>query len=275
VPRGPGPSRNDIECRDSSHAQAAFFQGKLSNRRLETAFSKVPTASQFSAPFASSDALTSLFPSSVIVSERRMPGDPADLLPAEAAHVANAVAKRVMEFAAGRVCAKAALGVLGVENVVLLPGADRQPLWPTGTVGSITHTAGLCAAAVAPTNRIAAIGLDSEIAGAPTVDIWPSICRDEELAWVGSLPENDHAAAVTLLFSAKEAFYKAQYPLVGEWLDFHDLRIEVPRWARARGEFLATPTRDIRFGSHAAFPLVGRYAFHEEFVSAGISVAAV
>ena len=201
-----------------------------------------------------------------------MPGDPTNLLPEEAAYVEKAVAKRVKEFAAGRVCAKAALAALGVHDVALLAGLGRQPLWPAGIVGSITHTAGLCAAAVASAGRVAAIGLDSEIAGAPTVDIWPSICRDEELAWVGSLAAEQHAAAVTLLFSAKEAFYKAQYPLVGEWLDFHDVRIEVPDGTRPRGEFLVTPTREIRFGRHTPFPLIGRYAYHEEFVSTGVAV---
>jgi 4'-phosphopantetheinyl transferase EntD len=79
---------------------------------------------------------------------------------------------------------------------------------------------------------------------------------------------------VTLLFSAKEALYKCQYPLVGEWLDFHDLWIAVDDWGRTNGTFAATAARKIRFARHASPPIAGRYAFHEQFVSAGVSVPA-
>jgi 4'-phosphopantetheinyl transferase EntD len=219
-----------------------------------------------------SSALQSLFPTAVVVRDRRIPGDAGDLLPSEAHYVARAHPKRIKEFAAGRACAKSALAQLGVRGFALHAAADRQPLWPDGFVGSITHTTGLCAAAVAPRSSILAIGLDSEIVGAPTLDIWPTICRDEELAWVYSLPSSEQPAAVTLLFSAKEAFYKCQYPLVGEWLDFHDLRVQAA-WGETRGTFTASATRDIRF-AHLDLPVTGRYVFHEQFVSAGLSTPA-
>jgi 4'-phosphopantetheinyl transferase EntD len=77
-----------------------------------------------------------------------------------------------------------------------------------------------------------------------------------------------------LLFSAKEAFYKCQYPLVGEWLDFHDLSIAVNDWGRTQGSFTASATRSIRFARHADLPIQGRYVFHDQFVSAGLSVPA-
>jgi 4'-phosphopantetheinyl transferase EntD len=209
-----------------------------------------------------------------VVRERRSPGDASELLPSEAAFVKKAVPKRVSEFAAGRACAKSALAALGVHDVALHPAADRQPLWPAGFIGSITHTRGLCVAAVAARSSILAVGLDSEIIGAPTPDIWSTICGDEELAWVGLLPAGDRPAAVTLLFSAKEAFYKCQYPLVGEWLDFHDLSIAVNDWGRTQGSFTASATRSIRFARHADLPIQGRYVFHDQFVSAGLSVPA-
>lgn len=236
-------------------------------------FRKVWTQSQFSPSAADEpDALTSLFPADVVVVARRSPGDPADLMPAEAVHLAKAVPKRINEFAAGRACARAALATFGVTGFALHVAPDRQPLWPADYVGSITHTAGLCVAAVAPRSRLRALGLDSERTGAPTLDIWPTICRIEELAWVESLPSRLRAAAVTLLFSAKEAFYKCQYPVTAEWLDFHDLSIAAPDWGQARGRFLVTPMRAIRFAQLAPFPLVGRYTFHEEFVSTGVAL---
>jgi hypothetical protein len=62
--------------------------------------------------------------------------------------MASAVPRRRAEFAAGRACARAALRRLGINGWPLLVGSKREPLWPAGVVGSITHTDGLVAAAV-------------------------------------------------------------------------------------------------------------------------------
>lgn len=236
---------------------------------------KVSTTPQNSpTPNQASATLRPLLPAAVVVIERREPGNPADLLPAESHYVARARAKRLQEFAAGRACARAALGVFGVHGVALPAADDRQPVWPAGFLGSITHTAGFCAAAVARRSAIKALGIDSERVGAPTPDIWSALCRAEELAWIDALPAADRPAAVTLVFSAKEAFYKCQYPVAAEWLDFHDVRIEVAGWGAAAGVFTASAMREIRFAAHAALPIEGLYVFHEQFVSAAVSVVA-
>jgi 4'-phosphopantetheinyl transferase EntD len=221
-----------------------------------------------------SSTLSSLFPAAVVVIESRLPGDPADLLPGELHYVAQARAKRLEEFAAGRACARLALAEFGVQGFALRAAADRQPLWPPGFVGSITHTTGLCAAAVASRTDVTALGLDSEIVGAPTLDIWPTICREEELRWIESLPLTERSAAVTLLFSVKEAFYKCQYPLVSEWLDFHDLRVEACGWGAPNARCNVYPTRQIRFTSYVSVPIECSYVFHDQFVSAAVTVAA-
>ena len=218
--------------------------------------------------------IRTLFPPAVVIRDRRIPGDPAELHPAEAEDVARAVPKRIAEFAAGRACARAALAELGVNEFALRAAPDRQPLWPAGFIGTITHTAGFCAAAVAPRASMLAIGLDTEIVGAPTQDIWPTIARSEELAWVRTLPPGEQPAAVTLLFAVKEALYKCQYPLVGEWLDFHDLRVEADGWGKSTGTFAVCATRSIGFARRVALPIVGRYLFHEHFVSAAVAVPA-
>lgn len=225
-------------------------------------------------PNVRSATLCTLLPAAVVVIERRVPGNPADLKPLEAHYVARARPKRLNEFAAGRSCARAALAELGIHDAALPAAEDRQPVWPHGFIGSITHTAGFCAAAVASRTDMRALGIDSERVGAPTPDIWPTLCRDEELAWLDSLPVGQRAAAVTLVFSAKEAFYKCQYPLVAEWLDFHDVRIQVDAWSGAAGEFTVSALRALRFAEVVRLPVVGRYVFHEHFVSAAVSVAA-
>ncbi|MDP9065228.1 MAG: 4'-phosphopantetheinyl transferase superfamily protein [Pseudomonadota bacterium] len=218
--------------------------------------------------------LTRLFADGVVVHARRAPGIAEDLLPSEAESVKDAVPKRTSEFAAGRACARSALRALGVVDFPLQSAPDRQPIWPSGCVGSISHTTGLCAAAVAMRSRVAAVGLDIEVTGSASVDIWSTICRDEELVWVRSLPLAEQSAAVTLIFSAKEAVYKFQYPRVREWLDFHDLRLSIARWGAIDGSFAAHPTRQLGLARHYAVPIVGQYVFFEQFVIAGVSSCA-
>src|ERR1700730_18709662 len=91
-------------------------------------------------------SIRTLFPQTFVIKERRIPGAPAELHPAEAEDVARAVPKRIAEFAAGRACARAALAEFGVREFALRAAPDRQPLWPEGFIGSIAHTAGLRAA---------------------------------------------------------------------------------------------------------------------------------
>jgi 4'-phosphopantetheinyl transferase EntD len=212
----------------------------------------------------------SLFPPGVVAAELREKGDPSQLLPEEAVFLGRAVAKRVQEFAAGRMCARRALAELGIADFPIRVADDRQPIWPDGTVGSITHTAGFCAAVVADRRRMGALGLDSEVVGDVNAEIWPSICVPIETAWVRSLPFSEQPAAVALIFSAKEAFYKCQYPVVREPLNFDDVSIEAVAWGAAEGAFEIRPVRDIAIARSASLPMQGRYVFHEEFVTAGM-----
>jgi 4'-phosphopantetheinyl transferase EntD len=240
----------------------AILQGKRSAHR------------PFMNPANLSTRLGSLFSPGVIVAILREPGEPGLLLPEEAAHLGRAVPKRMQEFAAGRLCARRALAEFGMPDFPIRAAQDRQPIWPDSMAGSITHTAGFCAAAVAERRRIQALGLDSEVVGDVKAEIWPHICLPDEIAWIQSLPASEQAPAVTLIFSAKEAFYKCQYPLVRERLDFHDVRIEAPTSDASAGIFLVHPTRSVAIAAYASPPLQGRYLFHESLVTTGINIPA-
>jgi 4'-phosphopantetheinyl transferase EntD len=224
-------------------------------------------------PARLSATLGSLFPPGAVAAELLSPGDPELLSPAEAVFVGRAVPKRVQEFAAGRLCARRALAEFGIVDFPIVVAEDRQPVWPDTMVGSITHTAGFCAAVVAERRCADALGLDSEVVGDVTARIWHSICVPLETAWVRSLPPAERAAAVTLIFSAKEAFYKCQYPIARERLGFHDARVEAVGWGAAEGVFNIHATRDIVISTRTALPIQGRYRFHEAFVTAGIALA--
>jgi 4'-phosphopantetheinyl transferase EntD len=218
--------------------------------------------------------LASLFPPGVVAAELRGPGNPDLLFPEEAAYLGRAVPKRIGEFAAGRLCARRALAEFRIVDFAIKVADDRQPLWPDSMVGSITHTAGFCAAVVGERRRVAALGLDSEVVGDVKGEIWPSICLPVELKWIQSLPMSQQAAAVTLIFSAKEAFYKCQYSVVREPLDFHDVRVDAPAWGTADGAFEIHAMRGVAIAAHATLPLRGRYLFHEGWVTAGMGLVA-
>jgi 4'-phosphopantetheinyl transferase EntD len=216
----------------------------------------------------------SLFPAGAVVAELHGPGDPDHLLATEALHLTRAVPVRVRQFAAGRLCARRALAEFGITDFPIRSAEDRQPIWPPAFVGSITHTEGFAAAAVAERGRIRALGLDSEVIGDVNVQIWPSICTPCEIAWLESRPGAERAAAAALIFSAKEAFYKCQYPCVGEALGFHDVWIEAPQWGAAAGEFRVHALRPLAIARYARVPLTGRYLLDPGLVAAGIGVAA-
>jgi 4'-phosphopantetheinyl transferase EntD len=223
-------------------------------------------------PASLSACLSELFPQGVLAAELRGRGDPGALYPDEARHLQKAVPKRAEEFAAGRLCARLLLREFGIDNFAIEVGAHRQPLWPETLVGSITHTTGFCAAVAAPKKCLRSVGIDSEIAGSVKTPLWRGICTSSETAWLRSLPESEQLAAATVIFSAKEAFYKCQFALTQERLGFHDVSVEVPAWADKRGAFRIIANRRIELEASAALPLQGQYLFHEQFITSAIAV---
>ncbi|MDB6085666.1 MAG: 4-phosphopantetheinyl transferase [Gammaproteobacteria bacterium] len=198
------------------------------------------------------------------------PGDPSLLYPPEAQCVAKAVPKRIQEFSAGRLCARLALRTFGIDGFALRAAQDRQPLWPASVVGSISHSAGFCVAAVAAKSRFAGIGIDCEVAGHVGADLWATICTAREASWVASLPDAERSQAAGLIFSAKEAFYKCQYPLTGEWLDFHDLEVEPTALRGMNGGFSLRETRPIAAAEFTHGAVNGRYLLHDGFVTTAV-----
>jgi 4'-phosphopantetheinyl transferase EntD len=228
-------------------------------------------------PASFSSRLCELFPPGALTAELRGAGDPGALYPEEARHVQNAVRKRAEEFAAGRLCARLLLREFGIQDFAVGVGVHRQPLWPEELAGSITHTTGFCAAVVAPKKCLRSVGIDSEIAGSVKTTLWRGICTPAETSWLRSLPESEQLSAATLIFSAKEAFYKCQFALTQERLGFHDVSVELPEWGEERGAFRilanrGTDLRSIELEVHAASPLQGRYLFHEQFVTSGMAL---
>jgi len=139
---------------------------------------------------------------------------------AEASAVASAVPKRKREYSTGRWLAHCALSRLGQETEHLLPGSAREPLWPEGVTGSITHTDSHAAVAVANSAEFLGIGIDMESVGAIEQTLLPKLLTRAEQA-------NLNGIDPTIIFSAKEACYKLLYPIVGEYVDFLAVEVSV------------------------------------------------
>ncbi len=155
------------------------------------------------------------------------------LLKAEKDAVEGAAQTRVEQFTAGRVCSRIALGRLGVAaSTPIERGEDCAPIWPAGFIGSISHTDTWCAAAVARLGDIRSLGIDLEPATPLKEALWRRVCTKEERERLRETP--DPGLMGKILFSAKEAVYKCQYPLTTQFLGFHAVIVDV-----GDGEFRA------------------------------------
>jgi len=194
------------------------------------------------------------------------------LHPDEARGTERWAPKRIREFTAGRLCARAALARLGIYNFPLLRRPDGLPIWPSGVAGSITHTQGYCAAAVSKKGRLLSLGIDTEAIAAVRPELWPHFLISTERQRL-ALPSSVHENAVAALtFSAKESFYKCQFPITGEWLDFSDVMIEVNSSDDARGTFHVLPQRNCRIADFKLEAITGAYRFHEGFVTTAVTL---
>lgn len=221
---------------------------------------------------ALSAALAALYPHGVHAAEVLGRGDPAVLSARELECVGQAAEKRIRDFAGGRACARLALHALGIEGFDLLPGERRQPLWPTGVVGSITHTEGYSAAVVGLRSRFLGLGVDTEVVTAVKSKLWPKFCVAAEMHHLERLSPARRPLWAALVFAAKEAFYKCQFPATSQWLEFSDVAIEPVDPGTAEGVLTLMPQRPLELASHAPGPWTARYRFRDQFVTVGVAL---
>jgi 4'-phosphopantetheinyl transferase EntD len=171
-------------------------------------------------------------------------------IPGEAPHpgeqdlLTAAVERRRSEFVTARRCAREALGRLGHPPVPIRSGARREPIWPAGVVGSITHCAGYRAAAVARDTDLAGLGIDAEPHDVLPDGVGERVTVAGEPELLRRLEDADRAVHWgRLLFSAKESVYKAWYPLTGRWLGFEEAELTIDPAATFTARLLVDGTR--------------------------------
>ncbi len=134
---------------------------------------------------------------------------------------------RKEHYRSGRICAGEVLSKLGtLGQPVLRDPQTREPLWPEGISGAITHSGHWAAAAAGKTSDVLGIGIDLEdLERQVDSRISRHVCIPEEQKWLQECEEDCLEQNLKIIFSAKESIFKAFFPYTRTYLHFHDARI--------------------------------------------------
>ena len=134
---------------------------------------------------------------------------------------------RKEHYRSGRICAGEVLSKLGARGQpVLRDPQTREPLWPEGISGAITHSGNWAAAAAGKTSDVSGIGIDLEdLERQVDSRISRHVCIPEEQKWLQECGEDFLEQNLKIIFSAKESIFKAFFPYTRTYLHFHDARI--------------------------------------------------
>ena len=183
--------------------------------------------------------------------------------------IRRSVARRRAEFVSGRLCARDALKALGATHFDIPMGADRSPIWPSGFVGSITHSNGMAFAAVARVSQAQSLGLDVEkiMPRDTACELGPTLGTSAEY---GRLRTSswDHPLLVTSVFSAKETIFKCLYPVIKRQFDFMD--VEMTSIDADNGTFSFSLNAELSKIFPDAENHIGRMAFSDGTVHTGL-----
>ena len=144
----------------------------------------------------------------------------------------RAVRSRQRGYVAGRHCASTSLASAGARDAhgAMHTGAFGAPQWPAGFTGSITHSAHIAAALVAPLSQWRSVGIDCEPVIDPSTAAYVAeriVPEQRDVAWTGPVHRPlSFEETLTIGFAAKESIYKCLNPLVHEFFGFDSVRLE-------------------------------------------------
>jgi 4'-phosphopantetheinyl transferase EntD len=168
-------------------------------------------------------ALRMLAPPGIIIDHRLISvGDEHALLPEEASAFERSAVRVRRASGAARIVARALLHRLGHEMTALPKSPGGAPIWPKGIRGSLAHDARVAVAAVGTSENLEGVGIDVEPAESLSADLLHLVTTPRERARIESDPYRGR-----LFFVAKEAVYKAVYPLDYAFLDHHDIEVDL------------------------------------------------
>lgn len=171
--------------------------------------------------FSLAQALAAVAPKGVRTGCRTIrEGDDAHLLPEEARSIPARQPAMRRASGAARWIAHRLLADIGIANVAIARAPSGAPIWPAGIMGSLAHDDDMAVAAVARIADISSLGIDVE----PALPL-----PDDILALVATAADrmDDQPLAGRILFAAKEAVYKAVYPLDRQVLGYEDIAVDL------------------------------------------------
>lgn len=150
------------------------------------------------------------------------PGDESALMPEEEIALAASVVGVRRASGAARIVARQLLTKVGIVECALPKAEDGAPVWPSEIVGSMSHNSRVAVAAIAMSRDFGGLGIDIEPAEPLPADLLELVATPQERMQIGADPFLGR-----LLFVAKEAIYKAVYPLERTFLDHHDVVVSL------------------------------------------------
>lgn len=175
----------------------------------------------------------------------------------------KAVGKRRAEFLAGRYCARQALQALGgPAQLNIRNREDRSPVWPRSYLGSITHSQGFAAAAVAAKGQLIGLGIDTErrISQRTAENVSEQVLTTgEQERLSGNLQDY-----LTVIFSAKESLFKCLHPLVQTYFGFDAAQITFN--PEKPGQFTFQLTRVLTLEFPEGYTGTGHFRWLDEYV---------
>lgn len=146
--------------------------------------------------------------------------------------VMQSVIKRRAEFLAGRLCAKAALARLGIDDYQVAIGESREPLFPCEIQGSITHCENYALAGLFPRGKAVALGIDLQtvLDEATLESVTQLVINLDEMQLMQSISSSQRGLFTSLVFSVKESFFKAAFSQVNHYFGFDAVSVVWIDW---------------------------------------------
>jgi len=110
------------------------------------------------------------------------------------------------------------------------------------------------------------IGIDAEAVGAVGRDVWEVVFVPREIRLLETLPPERQRLAATIVFSAKESFYKCRSTT--QRLDFTDVEIHV-----CESKFTVRPSDTNPARNRSSLLAIGAFAIEGNRVLTGIAIS--
>jgi 4'-phosphopantetheinyl transferase EntD len=149
-------------------------------------------------------------------------GDELALLREEMMSLSFSAIERLRASGAARRVARELMNSMGFVGLPIIRSTFGAPIWPAGVVGSMAHDDRIAVATVGLRSDLGSVGIDIEPATPLPPDMLELIATPREQCAIA-----DNPLGAKLIFAIKEAVYKAAYPLDHEFLDFHDIEVDL------------------------------------------------